>query len=71
MRAACALAFDQRIKVLAQIADGKIEATAGERIKAIDVLGKYAGLQQVEHEVRHRHYREAVEEVRQGLRLVG
>lgn len=51
VREACALAFEKRIPALASIADGKVEgASVGDRIKAIDTLGKYAGLQKIETE---------------------
>jgi hypothetical protein len=46
-------------------------AEVSERLKAMDLLGKYGGLQKVETEHVHKHYREAIAEVRQGLRLVG
>lgn len=49
VRKACTLAFDQRIKVLTQIADGA-EKDA-DRIKAIDVLGKYGLGTKEEHEL--------------------
>jgi hypothetical protein len=72
VRAACALAFDQRIVRLKKIADGKIEgAGVDQQLKAIDMLAKYAGLQKIEHEHSRKPYREAVDEVRKGLRLVG
>ena len=45
-------------------------ADVADRLKAMDLLGKYAGLQKIETEHVHRHYREAINEVRQGLRLV-
>jgi hypothetical protein len=88
IREACAKAFDQRIKILKRIADGEaiqrvrvgdneaemvVSADVPDRIKAIDLLGKYAGLQKIEHEHSRKPYREAVDEVRKqaGLRLVG
>jgi hypothetical protein len=41
VRKACTLAFEQRIAVLTAIADGTEDASPSDRIKAIDVLGKY------------------------------
>jgi hypothetical protein len=47
-------------------------ADVADRLKAMDLLGKYGGLQKVETEHVHKHYREAIEEAREalGLRLV-
>jgi hypothetical protein len=33
--------FDKRVKVLEQIADGKLAASVADRLKAIDLLAKY------------------------------
>lgn len=68
VRDACRLAFQQRIKVLKEIADGvvvyrlrkdgdkpgedellKLAPTPADRIRAVDTLGKYGGIQKVEH----------------------
>ena len=49
VREACRLAFHQRLKVLKDIADGKIDASPADRIKAVDTLGKYGGIQKIEH----------------------
>src|SRR2546423_689478 len=40
IREALRVSFDQRIKVLEEIADGR-EHDAGNRIRAVDTLGKY------------------------------
>lgn len=51
VREACALAFEQRIPVLKQIADAKVkDASVKDRLSAMDLLGKYGGLQKVETE---------------------
>lgn len=51
VREACALAFEQRIPVLKKIADAKIpDVSVKDRLSAIDLLGKYAGLQKIETE---------------------
>jgi hypothetical protein len=87
IREACARAFSARVKILAQIAEGAIlhyqempdgtkrelkePVEISDRLKAMDLLGKYGGLQKIETEHVHKHYREAIEEVRAGLRLVG
>lgn len=86
VREACLLAFDQRIKILKQIADGKavqvvkmpngeetqalMSADVSERLKALDLLGKYGGLTHTTNETTvKRPHREAVEKVRRGLGL--
>jgi hypothetical protein len=87
IREACARAFSARVKILAQMASGAIihlqklpngetvefkeKVEISDRLKAMDLLGKYGGLQKIETEHVHKHYREAIEEVRAGLRLVG
>ena len=43
VREAALLAFDERIEVLGAIADDE-GAKAGDRVRAIDVLGRHAGL---------------------------
>lgn len=48
VRDACRLAFSQRLKVLKQIADNPDE-DAADRIRAVDTLGKYGGIQKIEH----------------------
>jgi hypothetical protein len=48
VREACRLAFHQRLKVLKQIADNEHE-DAADRIRAVDTLGKYGGIQKIEH----------------------
>jgi hypothetical protein len=53
VREACALAFEQRIPVLKKIADAKIaDVSVEQRLKALDLLGKYGGLQKVETETK-------------------
>ena len=49
VRAACASAFDARIPKLQEIADN-VEGTysSSDVLKALDMLGKYGGLQQVD-----------------------
>lgn len=47
----CQGSFKKRIPILEDIADGKVAgALVSDRMKAVDLLGKYAGLQKVEHE---------------------
>ena len=48
VRAACADGFDKRIPLLQAIADNDTLNPA-ERLKALDLLGKYGGLQQVDN----------------------
>jgi hypothetical protein len=47
VREASKLAYDERIKVLAQIADS-VKNKPGDRIRAIDTLGKHAGISKEE-----------------------
>lgn len=72
VRAACALAFDKRIKRLTMIADGKIDGAGIEQqLKAIDMLAKYGGLQKIETETTHKYEdREQLQQIRERLRLV-
>ena len=39
--AACAKAFDRRIKYLRDVVDGKIDADVSDRLRAMDLLAKY------------------------------
>jgi len=49
VRAACADSFDARIPKLQEIADNKEgKYSASDVLKALDLLGKYGGLQQVD-----------------------
>ena len=48
VRDACRLAFSQRLRVLKEIADNPSE-DAADRIRAVDTLGKYGGIQKIEH----------------------
>jgi hypothetical protein len=50
VRETCLLGFEERIHWLRKIADGKIAATVKERLTALDLLGKYGGLQKIETE---------------------
>ena len=43
VREAASLAFDERIEVLSAIADD-VEAKDGDRVRAVDVLGRHAGI---------------------------
>ena len=70
IRQRCADGFDRHIATAEKILADK-NASNGDKIRALDVLGKYAGLQKIEHEHTRKPYREAVDEVRKGLRLVG
>ena len=47
VRAACAKGFDERISLLQGFADDP-NLSPAERLKALDLLGKYGGLQQVD-----------------------
>lgn len=47
VRAACAESFDTRIPVLEQIADDP-KVSKSDRLKAMDLLGKYGGLLKAE-----------------------
>jgi hypothetical protein len=70
IRQRCADGFDRHIATAEAILADK-KASNADKIRALDVLGKYAGLQKIEHEHSRKPYREAVDEVRKGLRLVG
>jgi hypothetical protein len=70
IRQRCADGFYRHISKAEQILNAK-DASNADKIRALDVLGKYAGLQKIEHEHTKKVYREAIDEVRQGLRLVG
>jgi len=72
IRQRCADGFYRHIGKAEAILNAK-DASNADKIRALDVLGKYAGLQKVEHEHTRKVYREAVDEVRRqaGLRLVG
>jgi hypothetical protein len=48
VRARCLGSFDERIHVAEEIASSA-QYEAGDRLRALDLLGKYAGLQKVEH----------------------
>jgi hypothetical protein len=48
VRARCMGSFAERIKVLEEIADNPASSPSDRRA-AVDTLGKYAGLQKVEH----------------------
>ena len=69
IRQRCADTFDQFLVKAVAILTSK-KSSDGDKLKALDLLGKYGGLQKIETETVHRHYREAIEEVREGLRLV-
>lgn len=47
VRERCVGSFDERIPILEQIAND-VNANPADRLKAIDLLGKYGGLQQVD-----------------------
>ena len=47
IRTYCRGSFEQRIPILEAIADGVIEAGPKERIRAIDVLAKYGGVDKI------------------------
>ena len=70
IRQRCADSFDRHIATAEAILASE-HASHADKIRALDVLGKYAGLQKIEHEHSRKPYREAVDEVRKGLRLVG
>ena len=72
IRQRCADGFDRHIATAEAIL-ASTDASNADKIRALDVLGKYAGLQKIEHEHSRKPYREAVDEVRKqaGLRLVG
>jgi hypothetical protein len=70
IRQRCADGFDRHIATAEAILNSP-DASNTDKIRALDVLGKYAGLQKIEHEHSRKPYREAVDEVRKGLRLVG
>ena len=47
VREMCRKAFEEGLPEIVKIATGKIEASAGERVRALDILGKYGlGTQQ-------------------------
>lgn len=48
IREACAESFKKRIPILEKIADDT-EEQSKTRIQAIEVIGKYGGLQQIDH----------------------
>jgi hypothetical protein len=41
IRERCRGSFDQRVPILEQIADGSFQADPSDRLKAVDILGKY------------------------------
>ena len=47
IRERCRGSFNERIPILEEIADSK-ESNANDRIKAIDTLAKYGGVQQID-----------------------
>ena len=49
VRAACLRAFDERIPVLCQLADDE-RLSAKERLQALEVLAKHAGLAQLDYD---------------------
>ena len=70
IRQRCADSFDRHIGKAEQILCDQ-KSTARDKLAALDLLGKYGGLQKIEHEHSRKVYREAIEEARKGLRLVG
>lgn len=48
IRDACARSFDERIAVAEKIADSR-KATRLDKLRALDLLGKYGGLHKIEH----------------------